>query len=145
MDGAAVGNTNNQRADFLGRKQKASRLNQQLAVVWGEAARLQLFVIMLEDGDYVRWSNAVSSHSRVIEQDAYLTALSPDDLYFRDVPDLFDFIMNLHGKTPEREMIVAVTGQGESQNRYVIYRAWLDKRLAGAGWNQIKISEHLLV
>ena len=79
-------------------------------------------------------SNAVSSHARVIEQHANLTALSANDLHFRDISDCLDLIVNLRCNASEGEVVVAITGKSERQYRHVIYRTRLDGgELAPAG------------
>ncbi len=130
---------------LFSRVQKAADIHQHLSIIAGEAAGGDLAILLIENGEQGDRSNMVSRHFCAVEDYPNLPPLSADDLYFRNVNNLFDLVVDLGCNSSEREMVVAVTRESKRQDRDIVDGARLDQGLACARWDQIKIGKHLLI
>ena len=128
VDRAAVARTDDDPLRVVRIADEPAGLDQHLLVVGGEGAGRQLRVGLLDHVDDRHGCQAVRRDTRRIDRDPKLAPQAADDLHRRNVIDLFDFRLKLRRHAPEREVVVAIAGERQRQNRHIVDRPRLDQR-----------------
>ena len=145
VDRAAVARTEDDPLRVVCVADEPAGLDEHLLVVRGEGAGRQLSVRLLDHPDDRRGRQTVRSDTRRIDGDAKLAPQAADDLHRRNIVDLLDLRLKLRRHTPEREVVIAIAGERQRQNRHIVDRPRLDQRTADTRGNRVGICLELLI